>query len=205
VVWVQDLGSQLVGRLADAGSRVLDACAAPGGKTALLADLDPERRVVALEVSPRRLAVLRALLQRWDTANVRLVRADARRPPFRDGAFDSVLLDAPCSGLGTLGRNPDIKWTSAAGEIERHAERQRALLLAAAPLVRSGGRLVYSACTLEPEETTAIVEALLAERSDFHRALPPAWAAPFAEPDGVRVRPERDPGDGFFAVILERD
>lgn len=202
VVYAQDEGSQLVAHLAASAGIVLDACAAPGGKTTLLADLGAAR-VVGAEVSPRRLAVLHALVRRWGSRNVDLVGADALRPPFR-GTFDAVLLDAPCSGLGTLGRNPDIRWHITPADVLRQARRQRELLRSVAGLVRPGGRLVYSVCSTEPEEGDDVVEGFLREGAPFKAFPLPAWAAPFAHGPYARTLPERDGGDGFFVAALDR-
>jgi 16S rRNA (cytosine967-C5)-methyltransferase len=202
VVYAQDQGSQLVAHLAACTGIVLDACAAPGGKTTLLADLGAAR-VVGAEVSPRRLAVLRDLVRRWGSPNVVLVGADALRPPFR-GTFDAVLLDAPCSGLGTLGRNPDVRWRLTRADVLRQARRQRELLVSVAGLVKPGGRLVYSVCSTEPEEGEEVVLAFLGEGAPFRPAALPDWAAPFAKGSFLRTLPERDGGDGFFVAALDR-
>jgi 16S rRNA (cytosine967-C5)-methyltransferase len=205
VLYPQDQGSQLVGRLAAGAGLALDACAAPGGKALLMADLaGGDGRVVAAEPSPRRLRTMAELARRWGSPNVTLVRADAGRPPFAS-RFDTVLLDAPCSGLGTLGRHPDIRWRIRPGEIERQAGRQGRLLASVSRLVRPGGRLVYATCSLEEEETTAVVLAFLAKTPAFRRATLPDWTGDFVDPDGfVRTRPEREAADGFFAAALER-
>jgi 16S rRNA (cytosine967-C5)-methyltransferase len=209
VIHVQDQGSQLVAHLAASPGLVLDACAAPGGKSMLIADLaGPSGRVVAAEVSPRRLRVLGALVRRWGAPNVAVVGADARRPPFR-GAFDSVLLDAPCSGLGTLGRNPDIKWRLtradlSRADVRRHARRQRELLFSVAGLVKPGGRLVYSVCSTEREEGEDVVEEFLQDQSYFQPAPLPDWTLPFAHGRFLRTLPERHGGDGFFVAALQR-
>jgi 16S rRNA (cytosine967-C5)-methyltransferase len=160
--------------------------------------------VVGAEVSARRLRVLDALVRRWGSTGVRLVRADASRPPFRGGAFDSVLLDAPCSGLGTLGRNPDIKWKTSSAGVVRQAERQRELLSSVSGLVKPGGRLVYSVCSTEPEEGEDVVMSFLGEAAPFQPAPLPGWASRFSEGRFARVVPERDGGDGFFVAALER-
>jgi 16S rRNA (cytosine967-C5)-methyltransferase len=202
VVYVQDAGAQVVARLAAGPEMVLDACAAPGGKSLLLADLAPAGgRVVAAEVSLRRLQTLRQLVERWRADNVRVVAADARAAPFRT-SFGAVLLDAPCSGLGTLGRNPDARWHRV--DLARHARRQRAMLEALAPLVRARGRLVYATCSLEPEENEQVVRPFLDAHHDFEPEALPAWAERFADGDFARTLPERDGGDGFFAAVLRR-
>ena len=202
IVYVQDQGSQLAAHLAASNGRVLDACAAPGGKTTLLADLGAER-VVGAELSSRRLRVMDALVRRWGATGVRLVGEDAGRAPFR-GTFDSVLLDAPCSGLGTLGRNPDIKWKITDADVLRHAGRQRELLSSVSGLVKPGGRLVYSVCSTEPEEGEDVVMSFLGEAALFQPAPLPGWVSPFSDGRFARVLPERDGGDGFFVAALER-
>jgi 16S rRNA (cytosine967-C5)-methyltransferase len=200
----QDEGSQLVAHLAAAPGRTLDACAAPGGKSTLVGDLvGAAGVVVAGEIAPARLRTLAALVARWGAPNVHVVAADALRPPFH-GGFDTVLLDAPCSGLGTLARHPDIRWRAQPGDLVRHARRQAALLDALAQVVRPGGRLVYATCSSEPEENQDVVAGFLARRRDF-RLLPlPAWAEPFRDGDYARTRPETDGGDSFFAAVLGR-
>jgi 16S rRNA (cytosine967-C5)-methyltransferase len=189
---------------ATSGRLVLDACAAPGGKALAIADgLDPGASLVAAELSPPRLAALARQARLWGATNLHVVAADAARPPFRVG-FDTVLLDAPCSGLGTLGRRPDIRWRLSPSDIERHASRQAQLLDALGPLVGPGGRLVYSVCSLEPEEGNDVVSAFLARNGEFEPAPLPPWAARFASGPFVATRPERDGADGFFVASLRR-
>jgi 16S rRNA (cytosine967-C5)-methyltransferase len=171
----------------------------------LIADLlGSAGRVVAAEASRKRLRSMATLCRRWGAPNIRLVLADGNRPPFA-GGFDSVLIDAPCTGLGTLGRHPDIRWRVQPDDVPRHAERQRALLAALAKLVRSGGRVVYATCSLEEEETSEVVRDFLSRDPSFRIARVPDWARPYAAPDGfVRTLPEREAVDGFFAATLER-
>jgi 16S rRNA (cytosine967-C5)-methyltransferase len=204
IVYAQDQGSQLVAHLAAAPGVVLDACAAPGGKSTLISDLGGEgTRVVAAEVSLSRVRTLSILVRRWGSPNVSVVAADALRAPFH-GTFDAVLLDAPCSGLGTIGRNPDIRWRLGPADIIRHARRQREMLDSVAGLVKTGGLLVYSTCSTEPEEGEDVVEDFIGEGIAFQPAPLPAWAAPFAEASFLRTLPERDGGDGFFVAALRR-
>ena len=203
-IYLQDQGSQMVAHLATAPGRVLDACAAPGGKSTLMADLEgPETLVVSAEASLKRVRTLKELVGRWGSTNVRVLAGDAERPPFGE-TFDAVLLDAPCSGLGTLGRHPDIRWRLTAADIDRQAERQRRLLLSLAPFVKRGGKLVYAVCSAEPEEGELAVQALNEARPDFRPEPLPSWAAPFADGFAARTAPERDRGDAFFAVVLRR-
>ncbi len=203
VLYIQDQGSQLVAHLAAGRGLTLDACAAPGGKATLIADLAGEEgRVVAAEASKHRLRAMAGLCRNWGSAHLDLVLADGVRPPFAR-CFDTVLVDAPCSGLGTLARHPDIRWRAKAVEVPRHALRQQALLGALALLVRPGGRLVYATCSLEDEETTGVVQHFLRQTPSFRVGAVPEWARAYAGPDGfVRTLPERDPGDGFFAALL---
>lgn len=199
VVYVQDAGSQLVARLAAADGRVLDACAAPGGKALLLSDLGS--RVVAAEASPRRLRTLARLRERWGARDLALIGADGRRPPFRS-TFDAVLVDAPCSGTGTLGRKPDVRWRLVPEDIPRHARRQLELIASLSRLVRPGGVLVYATCSLEPEEGEEVVAAFLRSSTAFLPEAPPSWAAAFRDGEYVRKDPARHGGDGFFAARL---
>jgi 16S rRNA (cytosine967-C5)-methyltransferase len=115
-----------------------------------------------------------------------------------------VLLDAPCSGLGTIARHPDIRWRARPEDLPGHAARQRTLLESLAPLVERGGRLVYSVCSAEPEETEEVVGSFLATSREFHTEPLPDWAAPFKEGAFARTSPERHGGDAFFAAVLGR-
>ena len=204
VVYVQDAGSQMVAHLAASPGLVLDACAAPGGKALLMADLGgPGTRVIAAEASPRRLATLARLRARWGATNVTVLAADALRPPLAP-VFDSVLLDAPCSGLGTLAGNPDVRWRLAPEDLERNAARQRALLESVATRVRPGGRLVYATCSIETEENEGVVAPLLERHPEFVYEGLPSVAEPFRAGDFVRIDPVRHPVDAFFAARLRR-
>src|SRR5262245_46136126 len=199
LLYAQDLGSQLVGQLAAGPGLVLDACAAPGGKALLIADSGAT--VVAAEASRRRVGTLAALVSRWRADGVRVLAADALRPPFPPAAFDTVLLDAPCSGLGTLARHADLRWRVQPDDLARQAARQRQLLASLAPLVRPGGRLVYATCSTEPEENEDVVGSLPREAGLAPAPLP-AWTEPFRDGAFVRTLPERDGCDGFFAALL---
>ena len=204
LIYVQDLGSQMVARLAAAPGTVLDACAAPGGKALLVADeIAPAGRVVAAEVAPRRLRTLLALQKRWGAGNLLVVGADGLRPPFRR-SFDTVLVDAPCSGLGTLARHPDIRWRLGPEDVERHARRQRALLDALVPLVRPGGRLVYATCSVEDEENEGVLQPFLDSHAELQPEELPPWASPFVAGGFLKMSPARDRGDAFFAARLRR-
>jgi len=204
VLHIQDEGSQLVAALAAHPGRVHDACAAPGGKSLLLAErLGRGGRVVASDVSLRRVQTLVAIRSRWGASRLDIVAADALRPPFR-GLFDAVLLDAPCSGLGTLARHPDIRWRVRPGDPARHARKQLRLIEAVSSLVAIGGRLVYSTCSVEDEETLGVVDPFLRSHPGFGIEELPAWSQPFASGPFVRMSPSRHRGDAFFAARLRR-
>jgi 16S rRNA (cytosine967-C5)-methyltransferase len=214
--WVQDAGAALVGRAAGevAGRTIADLCAAPGGKTAALAAA--AANVTAVDLSPQRLARLRANLERLRlTAEV--VEADATTwSPGR--TFDAIVLDAPCTGTGTIRRHPDILRLKRAEDVGRMAVLQRAMLGNAASLVRPGGMLIYSTCSLEPEEGPAQIDAFLAANTGFAR-LPISAAevggeAEWLTPEGdLRTLPfhlAQDPPslsgiDGFFVARLLRE
>lgn len=164
-VRIQDEGSQLVAEIAGRGREILDCCAAPGGKTLILAERNPEARIVACESSPQRLARLRErVAPHGQRVECRLADATALTD---DGQYDLVLADVPCSGTGTLGRNPEIRHRLQPGDLVWQAERQRAILRAALLAARPGGRIVYSTCSLEPEENEQVVAEMLASMPDI--------------------------------------
>lgn len=204
----QSEASQLVGALlAPArGARVLDACAAPGGKTShVAAFVGPDGVVVGLDPHRAGAARVAAEAGRLGAVTVHAVTADARRPPLV-AAFDAVLVDAPCSGLGTLRRHPELRWRRHPDDIARLAVLQRELLAATAPLVRPGGVLVYAVCTLTHEETIAVVESFRRDAPSF--AVEPAGERvdpALTTADGfMRTLPHRHGIDGFFAARLRR-
>lgn len=210
---IQDEGSQVAALVAPvrAGDRVLDLCAAPGGKTlAYAAAVGARGHVVATDVRPGRLAVLKATLTRGGARKVSVVGVPVEGPlPFAP-AFDVVAVDAPCSGLGTLRRDPDIKWRREAADLVGLQAVQRDLLVRAAALVAPGGALVYTTCSLEPEETSEVVEQtldLVPGLARRHPAEAPerGWLATFVEADGyVRLRPARHGLEGYFGAVLRR-
>jgi 16S rRNA (cytosine967-C5)-methyltransferase len=208
-IYLQDEASQLVASLvgARAGERVLDVGAAPGGKSSqLAAAMGNDGLVVAVDLHPARLATLAETCRRLAARIVRPVAADASRdlPLAGSVAFDRVLVDAPCSGTGTLRRNPEIKWRLTATDPARFGALQGSLLDSAARHVRPGGRLVYSTCSVEPEENEDVVAAFLARHSEFALA-PDAVPAAVRTHDGyLRTWPHRHGSDGFFAAVMER-
>ena len=212
--FAQDEASQLVTELLAArpGERVLDACAAPGGKTTAIAGaMEQSGTLVASDVRPARVQLLRRTLQEAGATSVRVVRLDLRRPsPFLP-VFDRVLVDAPCSGLGILRRDPDIRWRRRAADLPRFAANQLTLTTHAATAVRPGGRLVYATCSSEPEENAELVAAFLARHRDFE-PVPPDHLGPLAP--GLRrtlddlgrlaTTPPAHGLEAFFAAVLRR-
>jgi 16S rRNA (cytosine967-C5)-methyltransferase len=211
---IQDEGSQLVAALVGNGRRILDCCAAPGGKTGALASRLPRAEIVAAELHPHRARLLR---ERAPQANVQVITADAVQLPFAD-VFDRVLADVPCSGTGTLARNPEIKWKLRPEDLTDLQQRQLLILKAAMKHVAPGGRAIYSTCSLEPEENEAVVRNALAQSSLF-RIIPIrgeldllsqsgelTWKDidQLVQGDFLRTVPGVQPCDGFFAAVLER-
>ncbi len=238
---VQDEASQLVGEIAalNAGDSILDACAAPGGKTAVLAERNPSATITAMDVSEARLRIMQRRLSwseprrspgnvlpdtgegaKGDTRErVLFVAADASMLPS-EPRYSTILCDVPCSGTGTLARNPEIRVRLLENALGRQAERQRAILNAAVRALRPGGRLLYSTCSLEPEENEQVVEAVLSSQAratlrPIEPALDELLAAGILTPEGharlretalagpyLRTVPGVHPCDGFFAALL---
>jgi 16S rRNA (cytosine967-C5)-methyltransferase len=208
LLYVQDEGSQLVAHVlgARAGERVLDACAAPGSKTTHIAALSGNRAlVVAGDLYEHRLRTLLETGARQRLTTVRAVALDAERAlPFLDQSFDCALVDAPCSGTGTLRRNPEIRWRISTPDIEELSARQKRILCNTSELVRRGGRLVYSTCSVEPEENEQVVASFLLERPQFKQVQIKVAARLLCENGAARTWPQRDGSDGFFIAAFER-
>src|ERR1700733_10417823 len=211
---IQDEGSQLVALLVGRGESILDCCAAPGGKTTLLARRNPTSTVLASELHPHRARLLSALAR---SPNIRVIGADARQLPLSK-MFDRILVDVPCSGTGTLARNPEIKWRLRAEDLAELQYRQIAILKSALDRLAAGGRLVYSTCSLEREENEAVVEAALRGASDFSIGDCREELEDFRESGDLcvsdiesllsgpylRTIPGVQQCDGFFAAIIQR-
>lgn len=202
--FVQDPAATLVTRYAamPAGATVIDLCAAPGGKSLELSRTASV--VVACDRSPTRLERMRQNVRRLDARNIVLVATDARDVALAPA--DAVLVDAPCTGTGTFRRHPDARWRLKVSDLAVSAATQRAIIRAAAALVRPGGLLVYSTCSLEPEENEQQVQGFLAEHSEFTLEPPPPGVVPAAVVDDgmLRVLPQRHGVDGAFAARLRR-
>jgi 16S rRNA (cytosine967-C5)-methyltransferase len=222
-VVIQDEASQLVAALVGRGSRILDCCAAPGGKTLAMADYNPEATVTAVELHPHRARLLQKLLHSAEPSrsarphNIRIITADVQTTPLHS-KFDRVLADVPCSGTGTLARNPEIKWRLQPADLEDLHARQLAILRSAMTHVAQGGRLIYSTCSLEKEENENVVEEALKENPTF-RLLDVHSELDRLKSEGVliwpdiasltrgpflRTLPGIHPCDGFFAAIFEK-
>ncbi len=220
---IQDEASQLVAAMVGHGMRVLDCCAAPGGKTLAIADHNPNATIAAIELHPHRARLLRKLLRAPDPAfearssNVVVVAADAQNLPFTT-KFDRVLADVPCSGTGTLSRNPEIKWRLKAEDLADLQDRQIAILRSATAQVSESGRLTYSTCSLEKEENEEVIERALAQESSVRvvncrielerlqqegELICPDLSSLTRGPY-LRTLPGVHPCDGFFSAILEK-
>lgn len=194
---VQDEASQLIAALVDPprGARVLDLCASPGGKTvSLAADVGGQGLVVASDVRPHRLRVLASTLARCRASRARVVHvADEGPLPLHEESFDTVLIDAPCSGLGTVRRDPDIRWRRSPEDLPRFAAAQLDLLDRACGLVRPGGTLIYSTCSSEPDENEDVVAAFLRSHEDYSPART------------HQTLPFRDGLEAFYGAVLKRN
>ncbi len=208
----QSEASQLVARLLapPAGGTVLDCAAAPGGKATHIAELAGERAtIIAADISHAGLLRVRAMAERLAHRNLRLVEADmASAAPMLPARFDGVLLDAPCTGLGTLREHPEIRWRLEPGDFARMAAIQGRMLENVAALVRPGGVVVYAVCSLAPEEGAGVVEKFLDHHPEFviDRDLPLAdgFRIPIDANGYLFTRPDRGGLDGFFAARLLR-
>lgn len=207
--FVQDEASQLVALFAAAqpGESVLDACASPGGKTtAMAAAMEDRGLIVATDLRGRRVELLARTVAMSGARSIRVVRADAEQPLPLAPVFDAVLLDAPCSGLGIVRRDPDVKWRRERGDLPAFAETQLRLLHRSADVVRVGGRLVYSTCSSEPDENDDVVDEFLRLRPDFRAgeapALPAAMAGLVGADGRLRTLPYRHGLEAFFAATL---
>jgi 16S rRNA (cytosine967-C5)-methyltransferase len=212
---IQDEASQLVAALVGKGSRILDCCAAPGGKTWAMADRNPGATIVAAELHPHRAELLR---MRVPAKNVHVITADVRELPVGE-PFDRVLVDVPCSGTGTIARNPEIKWRLRLEDLVDLHSRQTAILQSAMKHVGSGGKLIYSTCSLEREEDESVIEEglrssqafrLIDVRSEMERLREAGELFATALDSLIhgtylRTIPGRQPCDGFFVAVLQRE
>jgi 16S rRNA (cytosine967-C5)-methyltransferase len=213
-VFIQDEASQLVAALVGQGSRLLDCCAAPGSKTAAIAARNQHAEIVAVELHPHRAELLK---RRVHAANVQVINADIMNYSPRN-EFDRVLADVPCSGTGTLARNPEIKWRLKREDLSDLHAKQVAILRAALQQLAPGGHAVYSTCSLELEENQAVLEEVLADelqlalvdcRLELERLRKEGELASndldsLLDGQYLRTIPGIHPCDGFFAAVLQR-
>lgn len=214
---VQDQSSQMVAYAlaAQPGERVIDLCSAPGGKATHIAQLMGDQgEVVALELHSHRARLVSETAARLGIRNIKVIQSDSRRvPPEWQGRFDRVLLDAPCMGTGVLRRRVDLRWRLQAEDLTALTQLQAELLAAAAALLRPGGTLVYSTCSIEPEENRAQVAAFLGSRPQYSRGslthlqkCAPGLLAPAAHPELTEGELQLLPAhahDGFFLSIIK--
>ena len=212
-VTIEDEASQLVGLMVGFGKRILDCCAAPGGKTRILARRNAPAHIVAVDLHPHRADLLRRLVKE---ERVHVIAGDIRTLPELSG-FDRILVDAPCSGTGTVGRKPEIKWRLEPSDIEDLQQRQISILRSALEKLQPGGRLLYATCSLEPEENEDVIARMLTQ-SVFRlidvlpelEALQSEGELTWKEPSALvrnqclRTLPGVHPCDGFFAAMIER-
>ena len=205
-VYLQDEASQLVAQVLEAqpGDRVLDVCAAPGSKATQIASSLGSVRVFAGDLHENRLRAVAQAARLQNARGLQCVVLNGLEPlPFPDGSFDRVLIDAPCSGTGTLRRNPEIRWRISAEDIRDLSSRQERLLNNASLVLKPGGRLVYSTCSFEPEENEAVISAFLQDHDQFQQVKLPLNPSLVTQSGGLRTWPSRDGADGFFIALLE--
>ena len=216
---IQDEASQAVARLmaADPGNSVLDLCAAPGGKTLLLAGaVGPQGRVIAADLHEHRARAMQERFERAGVGNVETMVLDGAQPLAFERTFERILVDVPCSGTGTLARHPEIRWKLHAEDLKDLHDRQARLLKNAFPHLAPNGRLVYSTCSLEPEENESVVREVLGALGDTFRISDPRTAIDSFMQESGRIRsvvcadgffrtfPPEHGTDGFFAAVIER-
>jgi len=206
LIYLQDEASQLISHLlkVEAGQYVLDLAAAPGSKATHISVLEPDATIVAGDLYSHRVTAMRELAQ-LQGAKISALIHDARHSlPFPGERFDRVLLDAPCSGTGTLRRNPEIRWRLQPGDIDELASQQQTMLVQAARVVRPGGRLIYSTCSVEIQEDEAVIDAFLAGQPDFVRGGMDAPRELQTGAGDLRTWPHLQGVDGFYVAALDR-
>jgi 16S rRNA (cytosine967-C5)-methyltransferase len=205
-IYLQDEASQLVAQSVAArdGELILDLCAAPGGKTTLIGDR-ADTYVVANDVSERRLGTVAKTLGIHELENVALVVSDgSKNLPYFPNTFNRVLVDAPCTGTGTLRRNPEIRWRLSVEDIKRLSAQQQRLLINASHVLKPGGRMVYSTCSVEEEENEQVVAEFLKTNSEFRQIRLSAGSGLLTESGALRTWPQHNGTDGFFVAAFEK-
>lgn len=211
---VQDESSMLVAQALapEKGMRVLDCCAAPGGKTTHLAELmEDQGDVLAIDIHEHKIQLIRNIADRLGLTSIQTEAGDIREAVGQAGLFDRILLDAPCTGLGVIRRKPDLKWQKVPGDVAEIAQLQREMLNTVAEALKPGGVLVYSTCTVAPEENERMVRAFLADHPEFagdplQSHLPASVLEGTAEDAFmVQIFPQQFGSDGFFIARLKRN
>lgn len=212
---VQDQAAQIVSYLLNPqpGDEILDICAGLGGKSTHLQELmEGEGTVTALDNDKKRLFSMNDNAKRLGISGIRAVEADASRPflSVLSQIYDKVLIDAPCSGLGTVGRHPDIKWNRKEPDVKRISRIQKSILEHSAAAVKEGGFLLYAVCTYTREENSTVVDNFLARAKEYStvnlKKTVPDWAANLIDNDGFfRSYPHKHRMDGFFAALLKKE
>ena len=210
-IQIQDEASQLISRLVDPkpGEDVLDVCAGTGGKTTHLAAIMNNRgRITALDIGEKKITALRKNAARLGATNIDTRIGDAREMPGEPfyGSFDRILVDAPCTGLGTLRRNPEIKWRTTEGDPKKFSVLQKAIMASAARYLKKGGFLIYSTCTIATEENEEVVADFMVHHRDFICIHPPDAINPCLVDDRgyFRSYPHKHGTDGFFGAVLTK-
>jgi len=207
---IQDEASQLISLLLDPkpGEMVLDVCAGVGIKTTHMAELMQNRgSIVAMDINRKKIEVSQALSLRLGATIIEPIVRDATQAPHNDllGKFDRILVDVPCSGLGTLRRNPEIKWNTTPGDMKKNPHLQKEILNRSALYLKKGGFMVYSTCTVSSVENEEVVKAFLAVHPDFECARPATVPANMLDRHGMfRTFPHRHGTDGFFGAVLHK-
>mgnify|MGYP001278402128 CR=1 FL=1 len=213
---VQDESSMLVGEAVGSkpGMRILDCCAAPGGKSVHIAELMKDDGVViANDQYPHKEKLIREQAERLGLASIETTVGDALNlgEKYAKASFDRILLDAPCSGLGVIRRKPDLKWTKTAADIEEIASLQYEMLEKISPLLRVGGILVYSTCTIEPQENEEMIRRFLDNHPEFGHPVdePSSWSelhkVTGSQGQGIQILPQHFRSDGFFIARMQRN
>ena len=206
---IQDESGYLVTQLIqpEEGESILDACAAPGGKYTALLEKNAGSKIMALESQQGRILKIRENCRRLGFSDAMVVIGDAQSAPVQNKTFDQILVDAPCSGLGTIQKNPDIKWRRTLEEIFQFQTLQLKILKDADRILKPGGYLIYSTCTVDPSENEAVIEDFLSKNLNTYRIVPPPESFQTFSVDNkyMRTFPHIHDMEGSFAVKLQKE
>lgn len=203
---IQDEGAMLIAHLVDpqSGELILDACAAPGGKSTHLAQLMKDQgTIIAQDIHEHKLNLIRQNADKLQLKSIKTYLGDATKINYSDLTYDRILVDAPCSGLGTIGRRADTRWRKSEQQIKELTEIQFHILNSISSVLKCGGRLVYSTCTLTPEENEDLISQFLESHDEF-RLIPIEEILPNFTGKYLKLWPQKTQTDGFFAAVLEK-